>query len=72
MIALTVVRSYDWATEFVAASEIARISQCGPHSGRYRSIVRMKDGGVLECAETAGEIAAMVQKELHAQAGPQD
>ena len=66
MIAVTVYTSYGTKTEYVAASEIARISETGPHSGGYRSVVRMKDGGLLECKETAQEIARMVQQELQA------
>ena len=71
MIAITVYTSYGTKTEYVAVSEIARISEVGPHSGRYRSVVRMKDGGVLECEETAHEIAGKVQQEIHGQAGHQ-
>lgn len=66
MIAVTVSTSYNYKTEYLAVSEIARISEVGPHSGTFRSVVRMKDGGVLECQETAQEIAQMVQQELQA------
>ena len=66
MIAVTVSTSYNYKTEYLAVSEIARISEVGPHSGTFRSVVRMKDGGVLECQETAKEIAQMVQQELQA------
>lgn len=65
MIAVTIVGSYGYRTEYIAESEIARISEAGPHSGRYRSIVRMKDGDVLECEETAHKIALRVQAEIH-------
>ena len=71
MIAVTVSTSHSYKTEYLAVSEIARISECGPHSGTFRSVVRMKDGGVLECQESAHQIAQMVQQELHAQAGHQ-
>lgn len=72
MIAVTITSSYGSKIEYIAASEVARISEAGPHAGRHRSIVRMKDGGVLECEETAHVIAAKVQQSLSQQrpAGP--
>lgn len=65
MIEVTVATGYGWKTEYLAVSEIARISETGPHAGSFRSIVRMKDGGLLECGETAHEIAQKVQAEIH-------
>lgn len=66
MIAVTVCVSYGYKTVYFAVSEIARISEVGPHSGSHRCILRTKDGDIYECAETAQEIARMVQQELQA------
>lgn len=58
-------------TEFVAAENIARITEAGPSSQWHgiRSFVRLFDGAVIEAQETSASIKTQV--EAHVQAKPQ-
>lgn len=62
MIRLTSLHSSGYTTHFLAPEAIARVSEAGPSSQWHgiRSFVRTFDGKVLECSETAQEIAAAI------------
>ena len=49
----------------VAAANIAPVTPAGPNGQGIRSYVRLFDGGSIECADDADEVAAMVDHELH-------
>lgn len=55
-------------TEFVAANNVARITEAGVNSQWHgiRSIVRLFDGGLLECDEPADTVRKLVDAELAA------
>ena len=65
MICLTTPISSGYITHYVSAQNIARITEAGTSSQWHgiRSIVRLHDGGLLECSETADEIYKAVDKE---------
>lgn len=66
MIKLNVVCGDGLRQEFVSPNAIARISQTGASSQWHgiRSVVRTFDGKNLECAETASEVAAAVDRPI--------
>ena len=63
MIRLTTPTSSGYITEYVAAANVARITEADAASQWHgiRSIVRLLDGGVIECNETADSIRKMVE-----------
>lgn len=66
MIKLTCGGSHSYRTEYVAAGNVARISEA-PNSSAWhgiRSYVRTFDGAVLECNETAADIRRMVEEAI--------
>jgi hypothetical protein len=67
LIRLTTPNSSGYETHYVAAENIARITEAGVSSQWHgiRSFVRLFDGAVLECSEVAADIA----KEIAAKEG---
>jgi hypothetical protein len=64
MIKLTTPAADGHRKNYVAPANIARVTEAGPSSQwrGIRSIVRTLDGAVLECSETASEVAAAIAK----------
>ena len=62
MILLTTPNSIGYTTHYIAADNIARITEAGLSSQWHgiRSIVKLFDGSTLECSETCSEIAKQV------------
>ncbi len=62
MIRLTTPNSSGYATHYVAPDNIARVTEASTSSQWHgiRAIVRLFDGDVLECSDTAHEINAAI------------
>lgn len=65
MIKLTSPNSNGYATHYVSPENIARITEAGASSQRHgiRAFVRLFDGDVLECSETADWINNELSKQ---------
>lgn len=65
MICLTTTTSNGYVKHYVSAQNIARITEADTSSQWHgiRSVVRLHDGGLLECGETADAIYKAVEKE---------
>jgi hypothetical protein len=64
MIRLTSPTSSGYETHYVAADNIARITEAGVSSQWHgiRSFVRLFDGAMLECSEVASDISKQVSE----------
>ncbi len=65
MIELTTPNSSGYITHYVASNNIARVTEASTSSQWHgiRAIVRLFDGDVLECSETADYIHAALLRE---------
>lgn len=65
MIKLTCPTSTGGTVHYVAPAAISRITEAGTSSQWHgiKSIVRLFDGGVLECSESASSISELANEE---------
>ena len=63
MIKLTTTGSSGLRSQYVAATNVARITDAGPNCHGIRSYVQLFTGQTLDCAETAVEINDLITED---------